>query len=86
MLAVTSVTSDDYRYLFAFIMSQAAEEVYAKAMANHEANAFLHMLAAQYVRMYRKNKHVEMLHISVAEVRGLCSNAYLGFRIVIANE
>jgi hypothetical protein len=54
---------------------QEAEEVFAKAMGSHDASAFLHLLVAQYVRTYRKNNHVEMLHIAVSEVRiAICCN------------
>ena len=54
--------------LFRCVVSQFAETMLAHVLASPNCSAALHVFVAQYVRTYRSNKHVELLHISTAEV------------------
>lgn len=47
---------------------QAVEDTYAKALQAHPNDEWLHLFVAQYLRYYRYNKHVELLHLACAEV------------------
>lgn len=40
----------------------------AKVLRVQEGSPFLHVFVAQYVQAFRKNRHVELLHITRAEV------------------
>jgi hypothetical protein len=53
---------------------QAAEMMLAKVLRVQEASPVLHVFVAQYVQSFRKNRHVELLHITRAEVRPLRSS------------
>lgn len=47
---------------------QEVEELYAEALKNNHDSAMLHAFIAKYIRAYRENAHVEMMHIVAAEV------------------
>ena len=51
------------------LVQQEAEELYANSLESDAANPVLHLFVAQYVRTYRRNNHVENLHLASAAVR-----------------
>ncbi len=50
-------------------MLQEVDLLYATAMDHFRDSALLHVFIAQYLRVYRGNRHLELLHIAAAEVR-----------------
>lgn len=48
---------------------QSVETLYSDALQQFPDSAVLHMFVAQYVRVYKGNRHVEQLHLGAAEVR-----------------
>lgn len=42
--------------------------MYASALVRLRTSAQLHVFVAQYVRYYRPNKQLELLHLNAAEV------------------
>lgn len=51
------------------IAHQIAEETLAKALKANPTSAWLHYLIAQYLAVFRTNKHVELMHLAAADVR-----------------
>lgn len=51
------------------ILWQMVEEVYAKALATDPNNPLLHMFVAHHIATYRRNIHIETMHLDYAAVR-----------------
>lgn len=47
---------------------QRVDRMYASALVRLRTSAQLHVFVAQYVRFYRPNKQLELLHLNAAEV------------------
>jgi hypothetical protein len=45
------------------------DELYLHALDVYEESSLLRMSLSQYIRIFRANRHIEMLHIASAEVR-----------------
>lgn len=48
---------------------QEVDALYATALNHFPDNAILHVFVAQYLNVYRANRHLELVHIAAAEVR-----------------
>jgi hypothetical protein len=51
---------------------QEVERMFADALAAFPASARLHWFVSQYVRAFKKNRHIEQLHLMAAEVCCFC--------------
>lgn len=51
-------------------ISQDIEERLAKAIQANPSSAMLYYLVAQHTRIYRRNEHIERLHLCFTEVSG----------------
>ncbi len=49
---------------------QEVELMFADALAAFPSSARLHWFVSQYVRTFKKNRHIEQLHLMAAEVCG----------------
>ncbi len=47
---------------------QEVDALYSSAVQHFPDSALLHVFIAQYLRVYRGNRHLELLHIAAAEV------------------
>ncbi len=47
---------------------QEVESIYSDALDVFPNSAWLHVFIAQHIRVYRGNRHMELLHLSAAEV------------------
>lgn len=47
---------------------QSAEDVLAQYLQVHSNDEWAHLFVAQYMRYFRFNKHIELLHLACAEV------------------
>lgn len=57
------------------IATQEVESLYSDALDVYPNSAWLHIFIAQHIRVYRGNRHLELLHLTAAEVLltlGLC--------------
>lgn len=57
------------------VLLQRVETLYADSLERDHASPWLHMFVAHYIQVYRRNRHVELLHLAAAEVG--CCNASL---------
>ena len=48
---------------------QEVDALYSSAVQHFPDSALLHVFIAQYLRVYRGNRHLELMHIAAAEVR-----------------
>ena len=58
-------------------MGQAVDELFLHALDIFEESSMLRAMLAQYIRIFRANRHIEMLHVASAEVRPTGSAAGL---------
>ena len=47
---------------------QDVDALYAAALDYFSDSAFLHVVVAQYLSVYRANRHLELMHVAAAEV------------------
>ncbi len=50
-------------------LSQEVDIVFAQSLHYFPNSAQLHVFIAQYIRYYHNNEHLELMHLSAADVR-----------------
>ncbi len=51
-------------------LSQEVDIVFAQSLHYFPNSAQLHVFIAQYIRYFLRNEHLELMHLSAADVRG----------------
>lgn len=54
---------------------QEVENLYADALDSHAHSALLHLFVVQHMQVYRGNPHIELLHLTAAEVTAKCTSS-----------
>ena len=53
-------------------LSQQVDRIYGRALSVLRSSAQMHVFVAEYVRHYKPNRQLELLHLAAAEVRDQC--------------